>query len=634
MAEMTSTNPSNVKVEMGAFGLPKHAKLAHAFAIVIAGVVAVAVSVVLADGASVIKLKDPSQLPRATNISLKALYGIDYRLDELLGETYGIGLHHDQSGRSWTRLVKDGSTVPELIRNLGLPVIAAAIPSVVMTDGLKHPVPLLECDDLQTAGLAAMSLGFIADAVAIVMIIFHVGALAGLVPANLAKMGANLVWLTLSLGFLVVICLACGIYTATWTCNQPIIPTLKLNDHFDLQYGFTFALIGYASCVLTFCVSLTMMDATPGSPVKAVGGTVFGLVIAIAAAFITLGANDAWTTNGTWWITDPLYNHAPTNGQTDANPCQDQKPYSLAPLDNYFVNQPCFKDSVRMTLEQSGANVTFGYKGLINSGDRVPITVPYSQTDLCPVNVHWHLGAEHLSVGEYDTTGGGPAGDGGSSHAGDGSSRRELADSDVRLGHRCKLYDATNNLFTTPYTFNYCDNTMLVGETYEVHWPHSAAGACGTKYQYQYPFYDGVFCNAGVIRVAPLNTYQKIGVQGQVFILVNDGLDAASPYHKADLFNGMHVDAANGWGSDMSIYTGSTTGTSRDNSICSRYTPITWQVDRKCHMVSAYSFDMMCKAMMEQADDMSGDLYAHGARTTTWSNLTADNYVFTSHGRK
>jgi len=340
--------------------------------------------------------------------------------------------------------------------------------------------------------------------------------------------------------------------------------------------------------------------------------------------FITLGANDAWETNGTWWTTDPLYNHA--------NPCQGQKPYSAGPLDNYFVNQPCFQDSVRMTLEQAGANVTRGYKGLVDSGDRVPITSHYSQTDLCPVNVHWHLGAEHLSVGQYDETGGGPV-DGGSSHVGDSYSRRELAASNARLGHRCKSYDANNALFTTPYTFQHCDSTMLVGETYEVHWPHSAAGACGTEWQFQTPFYDGVFCNAGVIRVAPLNTYQKIGVQGQVFILVNDGMDAASPYHVENLMQGMHVNEdgsstpeGKSWGTDMAIYTGSTTGTSRDNYVCSRYTPITWQVDRNCHMVSAYSFDMMCKDMMSlPSDDMTDDLYAHGARITAWSNLTADN---------
>ena len=63
---------------------------------------------------------------------------------------------------------------------------------------------------------------------------------------------------------------------------------------------------------------------------------------------------------------------------------------------------------------------------------------------------------------------------------------------------------------------------MRVGETYEVHWPHSAAGACGTPNQYQSPFYDGVFCRDGIITLDPLNTHETIGVQAQVFTLVND----------------------------------------------------------------------------------------------------------------
>ena len=60
-------------------------------------------------------------------------------------------------------------------------------------------------------------------------------------------------------------------------------------------------------------------------------------------------------------------------------------------------------------------------------------------------------------------------------------------------------------------------HTPQVGETYEVHWPHSAAGSCGTEWQYQTPFYDGVFCKDGIVNIlTPLNTYKKIGVQGQV----------------------------------------------------------------------------------------------------------------------
>merc|ERR1719331_2049637 len=160
-----TTDTKNVKVDVSSVevsssaGMPLMSKLSHALAIVIAGVIAVAVSAVLADGMSVIKLKPASELPRITNYTLKA-YGIDYRADELLGSSYGIGLHHDQSGNSWTQIGHEGpgDNVKKLVKNLKIPVIAAALPSVIATDGLKHPVPLLSCDDLQKAGLAAMSL--------------------------------------------------------------------------------------------------------------------------------------------------------------------------------------------------------------------------------------------------------------------------------------------------------------------------------------------------------------------------------------------------------------------------------------------------------------------------------------------
>ena len=108
----------------------------------------------------------------------------------------------------------------------------------------------------------------------------------------------------------------------------------------------------------------------------------------------------------------------------------------------------------------------------------------------------------------YDAGGHGPGG------------HRQLA-AGARLGHRCHHYNAADAKFTSEYNWQHCVG-MHVGETYEVHWPHSAAGACGTKWQYQTPFYDGVFCNDGVISIAPLNTYEKIGVQGQVFTIVND----------------------------------------------------------------------------------------------------------------
>jgi len=310
----------------------------------------------------------------------------------------------------------------------------------------------------------------------------------------------------------------------------------------------------------------------------------------------------------------PAVDHGP-------NPCYDKKPIhsNAAGDDNYFKNVQCLVDGVSQALEQSGTNVTKGYKGEVDTTGRDPITTTYKEAGLCPVNVHWHLGTEHLSVGQFDEHGKGP---------GEAGSNRKMlaADAhDVRKGYQCLHYDAADAKFTKEYDWKSCKD-MHVGETYEVHWPHSAAGECVpsgtvTPWQYQSPFYDGVFCNGGIISLDPLNTFFKIGVQAQVFTIVND-----EAYYVPDLFRGMLVDAGKHQGEDMAKYTGSTTGTTRSNEVCSRYTPITWQVDRKCHMISASSFDKMCADMLMQADDMSSDIHPHGSRELVADEFAADNH--------
>jgi hypothetical protein len=279
------------------------------------------------------------------------------------------------------------------------------------------------------------------------------------------------------------------------------------------------------------------------------------------------------------------------------NPCDGKKP----DLPNY----DCVIGAITDVKPQAGGNVTKGYKGGMEV-DHVPITTPYWKNDMCPVNVHWHLGTEHYSYGEYDEFGSGPV------HKDLGLSRR-LAETNTRKGYQCRHYDLNDNKFNTPYVWKHCVG-MEIGETYEVHWPHSAAGMCGTPNQYQTPFYDGVFCVDGVLT----DTAAQIGVQAQIFTIVND-----EDYYYPDLFRGMIVDGE--MGQDIAMYTGSTTGTSRDNEVCSQYSPITWQVDRKCHMISASSFDKMCADMKAQRDDMSEDLYAHGSRTLVADELTANN---------
>ena len=51
---------------------------------------------------------------------------------------------------------------------------------------------------------------------------------------------------------------------------------------------------------------------------------------------------------------------------------------------------------------------------------------------------------------------------------------------------------------------------------------------------------------------------------------------------------------------------------------------VSWQVDRGCHKISAKKFDMLCKEMLEQTDDMAGDVHPHDARVTTDPSITTD----------
>merc|ERR1712224_31144 len=126
-------------------------------------------------------------------------------------------------------------------------------------------------------------------------------------------------------------------------------------------------------------------------------------------------------------------------------------------------------------MGQSGVNVSEGYTGAFDTSpltngvaNRGPITSHYWQAGLCPVNVHWHLGAEHLSVGQYDENGdaahfslddtyshAGLNREGASDGPGGGRLRRRLAGSRVRKGFSCHHYTRTDSKFTTEYAWKY-----------------------------------------------------------------------------------------------------------------------------------------------------------------------------------
>ena len=92
--------------------------------------------------------------------------------------------------------------------------------------------------------------------------------------------------------------------------------------------------------------------------------------------------------------------HAPMSIKSPMSGTNTIETYFNCALDNGSC-----ADKLVADVEPAGGNVTVGYAGSVNVGTDAPIKEPYYKQQLCPVNVHWHLGAEHLSVGQYDETG-------------------------------------------------------------------------------------------------------------------------------------------------------------------------------------------------------------------------------------
>jgi len=223
-------------------------------------------------------------------------------------------------------------------------------------------------------------------------------------------------------------------------------------------------------------------------------------------------------------------------------------------------------------------------------------TLNVAQSKMLPqANVHYHIGAEHKSDYYKDDT---------DSKAYDAHRRlgadRHLSAS-PRPGWMCAA-PASGEL--QAYTFQHCKGTVTVGKSYEIHYVHSSAGydaehLKGADVDLMNDGLGGAANGRGMLN--PMVT-----VQAQVFQVVNDG--TANP--KID-------DMIHGWqtagvGANGVMYSGSTTGQSHTNSVCSPYA-VTWHVDKGCHKVSAASFDNMC-AMMVSTYKMDADLYPHGSR--------------------
>jgi hypothetical protein len=209
--------------------------------------------------------------------------------------------------------------------------------------------------------------------------------------------------------------------------------------------------------------------------------------------------------------------------------------------------------------------------------------------NLVLANVHYHLGAEHRSSGEYDY------------------SKMDDPSFDVAVteeyGFYCDqtagyLNDSAAGNFQA-YSWEYCSNTE-VGQTYEMHYVYSS----GTANE------NGIVGGLGGAFAVHINP--TVTVRAQIYYIVND--DSAD----VDDFG------FSGWNtaliSDAVAYSGSTTGRSWNNEVCSPY-HVTWHVDRHCQRVSAKSFDAMCMEMKNL--NMDVDTEPHWTRDLVSANYTS-----------
>ncbi|CAE7024611.1 unnamed protein product [Symbiodinium natans] len=171
--------------------------------------------------------------------------------------------------------------------------------------------------------------------------------------------------------------------------------------------------------------------------------------------------------------------------------------------------------------------------------------------------------------------------------------------------------DTLTDAQMTPYTFQHCTGDVQVGKSYEVHYVHSSAGtdndaSDGMNADLLADGLGGAANGRGLLN-------PMVVVQGQIYQIVNGGPTVN------DLLHGWTVVGHN----NSVMYSGSTTGQSHDNSVCSPYV-ITWHVDKDCHQVSPESFDNLCK-QMKDLYGMSVDLAPHGSRI-----LVSPTYVVQS----
>jgi len=237
--------------------LSTKAKIGHLLLVVIAATIACFLTAVLADGRSVIVLKeDAASLPIITNPAI-----ISANMKMIVGTDYGVGLHHDMAGRFWSDVDPNFGTLPQLLALMGAADVLAALPMVIAENVVKHPVAFLECNGLVSAGTFCCALAFIGIVLSVVAIIVSFCGATELISQKCAKMLSIGLYSVFTIAFLIVTILGLQIVNAEWACENPVIPTLTLADSFDLSYGIPFAIIGIVASVIGVIVAALMLES-------------------------------------------------------------------------------------------------------------------------------------------------------------------------------------------------------------------------------------------------------------------------------------------------------------------------------------------------------------------------------------
>jgi hypothetical protein len=227
------------------------------------------------------------------------------------------------------------------------------------------------------------------------------------------------------------------------------------------------------------------------------------------------------------------------------------------------------------------------------------------------VNLHFHLGAEHYSEGEYhldhtDADAGFRPSDGHCDHP-------------PRPGYFCNASKYSESQLKE-YDWQYCKDTK-VGNTYEFHWVFST-GSAGRVHK-DAETGEPIDIEDGLSGAFQYSANPTIIGRAQVCTIVNS--DDRTVDHD------FYTEWKQPGDGEIVQYVGSTTGPSYANDVSSDVgkgcSPIevSWHVDTKCCTLSAQSMDNMCKRM--KADDLRNDLFPHSTRELVADRWAADTHV-------